>query len=57
MDIVQLKEILKYKLNDEQNLFNYRLLLDFEASQIHFEDIYSFTKRPDQTLFESNFIF
>ena len=57
MDIVQLKEILKYKLNDEQNLFNYRLLLSFEASQIHFEDIYSFDKRPDQTLFESNFIF
>ena len=57
MDIVQLKEILKYKLNDEQNLFNYRLLLNFEASQIYFEDIYPFDKRPDQTLFESNFIF
>ena len=44
MDIVQLKEILKYKLNDEQNLFNYRLLLKFEASQIHFEDIYLLRK-------------
>ena len=44
MDVVHLKEISKYKLNDEQNLFNYRLLLKFEASQIHFEDIYLLRK-------------